>query len=183
MIIISLGSNVTSRWGSAASTVLEAFRQLEREGVSVIRRSSLYLTTPLGVENQPDFVNAAAVVETALPPIALLLVLKKIEAKAGRKPTRRWGPRTLDLDIIDYKTRIIGWPKNGSFSAKNKSHLVLPHPEAHCRPFVLQPIKEIAPHWHHPVFSQTAAHFLTKLRWAKAGRIVKIVNEMSQETE
>jgi 2-amino-4-hydroxy-6-hydroxymethyldihydropteridine diphosphokinase len=177
MIIISLGANVTSRWGNAAATLIEAFHQLEREGISVIRRSALYVTTPLGVANQPDFVNAAALVRTSLPPVALLLVLKKIEAKAGRKPTRRWGPRALDLDIIDYKKRIISGSKDGTFSPKNKSHLTLPHPEAHRRAFVLHPLKEIAPYWHHPVFGQPAAFFLARLKYTKAGSVVKTVNE------
>jgi 7,8-dihydro-6-hydroxymethylpterin-pyrophosphokinase len=104
-------------------------------------------------------------------------VLKKIEAKAGRKPTRRWGPRALDLDIVDYKTRIIRPPQDGVFSPKNKSDLILPHPEAHRRPFVLRPIGEIAPFWHHPVFGQTAAYFLNRLKRTKEGAIVKVVNE------
>jgi 2-amino-4-hydroxy-6-hydroxymethyldihydropteridine diphosphokinase len=177
MIIISLGANVTSRWGNSAATIIEAFHQLEREGISVIRRSALYVTTPLGVANQPDFVNAAVLVRTFLPPVALLLVLKKIEAKAGRKPTRRWGPRALDLDVIDYKSRIISGSKDGTFSPKNKSHLILPHPEAHRRAFVLHPLNEIAPYWHHPVFGQTAAFFLARLKHTKAGSVVKTVNE------
>jgi 2-amino-4-hydroxy-6-hydroxymethyldihydropteridine diphosphokinase len=177
MIIISLGSNVTSRWGSPASTILQAFRHLEREGIAVIRRSALYVTTPLGKIKQPDFVNAAAVVSTPKPPIALLLVLKKIEAKAGRKPARRWGPRALDLDIVDYKRRIIRRYQNGGFSSKNKSDLILPHAEAHRRPFVLRPVLEIAPHWHHPVFGLTAGELLRALPDAKDGAIVKVVRE------
>jgi 2-amino-4-hydroxy-6-hydroxymethyldihydropteridine diphosphokinase len=179
MIIISLGANVTSRWGNAAATVVEAFHQLEREGIAIIRRSALYVTTPFGVTDQPDFINAAALVRTSLPPIALLLVLKKIEAKAGRKPTRRWGPRALDLDIIDYKRRIISGSKDGTFSPKNKSHLILPHPEAHRRAFVLRPVNEIAPHWHHPVLGQTAGFFLAQLRYTKAGSILKTVHEVA----
>jgi 2-amino-4-hydroxy-6-hydroxymethyldihydropteridine diphosphokinase len=183
MIIISLGANMPSRWGDAASTILEAFRQLDYAGITVIRRSALYVTTPLGVTDQPDFVNAAAAVSAAIPPIALLSVLKKIEAKAGRKRTRRWGPRALDLDIIDYQRRIINWPKDEVFSLKHKSELVpkpelvLPHPQAHRRPFVLQPLSEVAPHWHHPVFGQTTAYFLTRLRSAKGGHIKKMLME------
>jgi 2-amino-4-hydroxy-6-hydroxymethyldihydropteridine diphosphokinase len=177
MIIISLGSNVTGRWGNPASTILQAFAHIECEGITVIRRSALYITTPLGEIEQPDFVNAAALVHTFKPPATLLSVLKKIETKAGRKPTRRWGPRALDLDIIDYKTRIIRRSQSGAFSAKNKSDLILPHPQAHRRPFVLRPIDEIAPHWHHPVFGETAAYFLRRLRNAKDGAIVKVVNE------
>jgi len=105
-------------------------------------------------------------------------VLKRIEAKAGRKPTRRWGPRTLDLDIVDYKTRIIRPSQDGVFSSKNKSDLILPHPEAHRRPFVLRPIAEIAPYWHHPVSGRTAAQLLSRLTGAKEGAIVKIVQEL-----
>jgi 2-amino-4-hydroxy-6-hydroxymethyldihydropteridine diphosphokinase len=177
MIIITLGSNVTGRWGNPATTILQAFAHIECAGIAVIRRSALYITTPLGEVEQPDFINAAALVRTSRPPATLLSVLKKIEAKAGRKPSRRWGPRALDLDIIDYQARIIRSSQNGAFSAKNKSDLILPHPEAHRRPFVLRPIDEIAPYWHHPVFGQTAAYFLRRLRSTKDGAIVKLVNE------
>jgi 2-amino-4-hydroxy-6-hydroxymethyldihydropteridine diphosphokinase len=167
-----------SQWGDAANTILEAFRQLDCVGINVIRRSALYITTPLGVTDQPDFVNAVAVVDTALPATALLSVLKRIEAKAGRKKqTQRWGPRALDLDIIDYKGRIIKSSKDETFSPKNKSQLVLPHPEAHRRPFVLRPLQEVAPHWHHPVFGQPTVHFLIRLKHAKEGQVLKIVNQ------
>jgi 2-amino-4-hydroxy-6-hydroxymethyldihydropteridine diphosphokinase len=179
MIIIALGTNVTSRWGDAASTILEAFRQLDCAGIKVTRRSNLFATRPLGVTDQPDFVNAAAAVDSAMPPTALLSVLKKIEAKAGRTPTRRWGPRALDLDIIDYKGRIIKWSKHESFLSKNKYEVVLPHPEAHRRVFVLRPLSEVAPNWHHPVLGQPTAHFLTSLKDAKEGQIIKIVKEIA----
>jgi 2-amino-4-hydroxy-6-hydroxymethyldihydropteridine diphosphokinase len=177
MVIISLGANVTSRWGDAASTILEAFRQLDCAGVTVIRRSALHVTTPFGVTDQPDFVNAAAAVYTARSPVALLSVLKGLEAKAGREPSRRWGPRALDLDIIDYKRRIVNWPKDEVFWFKHKPDLILPHPQAHRRAFVLQPLQEIAPYWHHPVFGQPTAYFLTRLRNAKEGRVLNIVND------
>jgi 2-amino-4-hydroxy-6-hydroxymethyldihydropteridine diphosphokinase len=177
MIIISLGANVTSRWGNAASTILEAFRQLDLAGITVIRRSALYVTKPFGVTDQPDFVNAAAVVFTAMPPAALLSVLKSLEAKAGRTPARRWGPRALDLDIIDYKGRIIKGSKHETFSPKNKFDLVLPHPQAHRRAFVLRPLNDVAPHWHHPVLGQPTAYFLTRLTLTEGGRILNIVNE------
>lgn len=180
MIIISLGANVPSRWGNAATTILEAFRQLEREGISVLRHSALYATAPVGVAGQPVFVNAAITAFAALSPTALLTVLKKIEAKAGRKRSRRWGPRALDLDIVDYKSRILNWPKSVAFARENKHHLVLPHPQIQFRPFVLQPILDIAPHWHHPVFGQTAAHYLARLKWAKSGKILEVVHGGSQ---
>jgi 2-amino-4-hydroxy-6-hydroxymethyldihydropteridine diphosphokinase len=180
MIIISLGANITSRWGDAASTIREALRQLDSAGIIVTCRSALYVTTPLGVTDQPDFVNAAAAVTAAIPPNALLSLLKKLEAKAGRKPSRRWGPRALDLDIIDYKRRIINWPKDEVFSPKNKPELILPHPQAHRRAFVLEPLSEVAPNWHHPVYGQPTAYFLTRLRFTKEGRVLKFVNEQTQ---
>jgi 2-amino-4-hydroxy-6-hydroxymethyldihydropteridine diphosphokinase len=177
MIIISLGANTTSHWGNPASTILEALRQLDHAGVTVIRRSALYATTPMGVINQPGFVNAAAIVYTSKSPIGLLSVLKSIEAKAGRQRRgRRWGPRELDLDVIDYKGRIIKWSKDEVLRFKHKLELRLPHPQAHRRPFVLKPLSEIAPFWHHPVFGQPTAYFLTRLGYAKEGRVLKIVN-------
>lgn len=177
MIIISLGANMSSRWGTAAETINEAFRQLDYAGVTVIRRSSLYATTPLGVINQPEFVNAAAIVRTAKSPTGLLSVLKSIEARAGRRlRPRRWGPRPLDLDVIDYKGRIIKWSKDGDISFKHKLDLRLPHPQAHRRPFVLKPLNEVSPTWHHPVLGQPTVYFLIRLRNAKEGQVLKIVH-------
>jgi 2-amino-4-hydroxy-6-hydroxymethyldihydropteridine diphosphokinase len=148
MIVIALGANL----GSPARNVTNALAELERRGVRIVACSRLFKTKPYGVTGQPDFINAVAVVETHRPPEALLRLLHMIERAAGRRRGRRWGPRTLDLDIIDYRGRVLATP-----------HLELPHPGIAARSFVLEPLAEIAPRWRHPVTRKTAAAMLKPL--------------------
>jgi 2-amino-4-hydroxy-6-hydroxymethyldihydropteridine diphosphokinase len=100
----------------------------------LLARSSLYRTKPVGYADQPDFVNACALVETSLAPRALLDGLLAIEQAHGRKRGIPNGPRTLDLDIVLYGDRVIDDPD-----------LKIPHPRAHERDFVLKPLREVWP--------------------------------------
>ena len=100
----------------------------------VLSRSSLYRTKPVGYANQPDFINACALVETHLAPRKLLDALLAIEKRHGRVREIPNGPRTLDLDIIAYGDQAIDEPG-----------LVIPHPRAHERAFVLDPLREVWP--------------------------------------
>lgn len=128
---IGLGSNIDD----PAAQVLCALAELSsRDDVTLLARSSLYRSAPVGYASQPDFVNAAALVSTALPPLELLAVLHAIEAAHGRRREFKNGPRSLDLDLLIYGEEI---------SASDG--LVLPHPAAHARAFVLEPLLEIAP--------------------------------------
>ena len=129
--VIALGSNLAepARQVRAALSALEAHPQIQIE-----KTSSLYLTAPVGYDNQPDFVNAVCSVRTSLDGVSLLAVLNRIEADFGRKRTFRNAPRTLDLDIIDFDGISSGDP-----------HLTLPHPRAHERSFVMKPLAEILP--------------------------------------
>jgi 2-amino-4-hydroxy-6-hydroxymethyldihydropteridine diphosphokinase len=115
--------------------VLAAFAALANLPESrVARCSSLYRTAPVGILSQPDFVNAVALLETTLPPEALLDALLDIEARFGRVRRERNGPRTLDLDLLLYDNIELDLPR-----------LTLPHPRLHLRAFVLLPLAEIAP--------------------------------------
>lgn len=128
---IGLGSNLDD----PAEQLLRAFGEIScTEGVVLLARSSLYRSAPVGFAAQPDFVNAAARVATTLSPRRLLAALHAIEAAHGRRRAFRNGPRSLDLDLLIYGEDI-------SASAD----LVLPHPAAHARAFVLEPLLEIAP--------------------------------------
>ena len=129
--VIALGSNLAepARQVRAALSVLEAHPQIQIE-----KTSSLYVTAPVGYDDQPDFVNAVCSVRTSLDGVSLLTVLNRIEADFGRERTFRNAPRTLDLDIIDF---------DGISS--NDPHLTLPHPRAHERSFVMKPLAEILP--------------------------------------
>ncbi len=128
---IGIGSNL----GDAAAQVTGAFAKLAELG-TVTARSSLYRSEPWGVLAQPPFVNAAALLETALAPRALLHALQRIEREAGRVPTSRWGPRVLDLDILAYDALRVDEPD-----------LVVPHPHLAERAFALVPLAEIDSRW------------------------------------
>jgi 2-amino-4-hydroxy-6-hydroxymethyldihydropteridine diphosphokinase len=153
MIIVAIGANVPGPWGTPAETVARVRLELDRGPVRVVRWATPIVTAPFGVTDQPDFVNGAAVVATVLPPRALLDHLHAIERRAGRFREVRWGPRTLDLDLVDY---------NGLKRAGPEGP-VLPHPGIAERDFVLKPIAEIASGWRHPETGLTAAEMLARL--------------------
>ena len=159
MILIGVGSNMPGPWGTPEATVGRVAAELDRGPVRVTRVSRSLRTTPFGVTDQPDFINAVLAVETDLAPTALLLDLQALERRAGRHRAIRWGPRTLDLDILDFRGLVLDDP----------SGLVLPHPGIAERPFVLVPIIEIAPEWRHPVNGLTAAEMLAKVALSQGG--------------
>ncbi len=130
-VVIAVGANL----GDPQRTVWRAFDALAGiPGVSSVRPSPLFRTEPVGGPEQEVYVNAVAVARTSLSPRALLAALHGIEAGAGRTRNVRWGPRTLDLDLIQY-----GHPGVGTEVLSADHDLQLPHPRAHERAFVLAP--------------------------------------------
>ncbi|MBV9457794.1 MAG: 2-amino-4-hydroxy-6-hydroxymethyldihydropteridine diphosphokinase [Bradyrhizobium sp.] len=132
-VLIALGGNV----GDVRATFKKATATIcGMAQAALLSRSSDYATPPWGEEDQPPFINACIEIDTALDPHALLFVLHKVEQKFGRDRAkeRRWGPRTLDLDMIAYDDMQI-----------DKVELTLPHPRLFERAFVLVPLAEIAP--------------------------------------
>jgi 2-amino-4-hydroxy-6-hydroxymethyldihydropteridine diphosphokinase len=128
---VALGANL----GDPAATVRAAFGALANLPESrVVHCSSLYRTAPVGIAEQPEFINAVAMLETTLAPEALLNALLEVEQRFGRIRAEKNGPRTLDLDLLLYDDQFIDQP-----------HLTLPHPRLHLRAFVLYPLAEIAP--------------------------------------
>ena len=153
MILVALGSNTPGPWGSPQQTVARAIDHLNRGGLRLVRASALVVSAPFGVTDQPPFVNAVAEIRTALGPGALLRKLHAIERQAGRRRTLRWGPRTLDLDLLDYDGRI----------SKPGEKPILPHPGIASRIFVLAPMQEIAPRWRHPLTKRPVSEMLRRL--------------------
>lgn len=153
MILVALGSNQNGPWGTPQESVAKALAMLDRDGMRLVAASRLLVSAPFGKINQPPFVNAVARIESHAPPQALMQKLHAIERQAGRRRIVRWGPRSLDLDLIDYH----GLVSHGG------SRLQLPHPGIAERIFVLKPIAEIAPTWKHPVSRRSAAMLLRRL--------------------
>lgn len=127
---LALGTNL----GDKLENLRSAVRLLRESGCKITGVSSLYSTKPVGVKDQPDFLNAVIRVETVYGPKALLGLCQSIELRLGRERTIRWGPRVIDVDILLYDDLVMDEPS-----------LTLPHPEMSKRAFVLAPLAEIDP--------------------------------------
>jgi 2-amino-4-hydroxy-6-hydroxymethyldihydropteridine diphosphokinase len=169
MILIGIGSNVEGPWGAPGDTVAEALRRLGQPPLRLLKASRLLVTSPFGVRDQPNFVNAVAAIETDLAPHELMRLLHDIELSADRRRSLRWGPRTLDLDLLDYDGLVL---EGSDRQAGPRGPLRLPHPGIAERPFVLGPIAEIAPGWRHPVLGLSARELLDRLPATGEGREV-----------
>lgn len=146
---IGVGANL----GDATSTcrgIPDLLSRMQR--TQVIRSSNLYRSAPVGGPPQPWYINCVLCIETSLSPQDLLAALQKLEVHHGRVRLLRDGPRPLDLDILFYGDQIVHAP-----------NLTIPHPRAHERSFVLQPMAELAPDFLHPVFQRTMRELLHDL--------------------
>ena len=150
---IALGSNLPSPFGTPADNLREALHRLAALG-TVKAVSSFHTTDPVGYFDQPEFVNAAALLETTLTPLELLHALLEIERAMGRdrKSAPPKGPRIIDLDLLLYDDVVL-----------TTSELTLPHPAMHQRRFVLAPLAEIAPMLLHPTLHATVGDLLAAL--------------------
>jgi 2-amino-4-hydroxy-6-hydroxymethyldihydropteridine diphosphokinase len=135
VVFLSLGSNMGEREVNLRSAV-----DMIGDVVRVVRVSSLYETAPVGVTEQPAFLNLALRGESDLEPEELLGALKRVEHEVGRRPTFRWGPRLIDVDILLYGQRVV-----------ESALLSIPHREMTRRAFVLVPLAEIAGDTVHPI--------------------------------
>jgi len=127
--VVELGANIGN-----PQEQMDLAISLLREATDVIAVSSYYTTKPVGGPEQPDYINAVCILESDLPALDLLSLLHGIEKSLGRERIEKWGPRTIDLDLIQY----------GGLLSK-ADELELPHPRAHERRFVLEPWHEIEP--------------------------------------
>ncbi|WP_312467757.1 2-amino-4-hydroxy-6-hydroxymethyldihydropteridine diphosphokinase [Pseudescherichia sp.] len=152
-VYIALGSNLASPL-SQVTAAIDALGAIPDSQIVAV--SSFYRTPPLGPQDQPDYLNAAVALETSLAPEALLDHTQRIELNQGRvRKAERWGPRTLDLDIMLFGDEIIATPR-----------LTVPHYDMKNRGFMLWPLFEIAPELHFPD-GETLASVLARLGAAK----------------
>ena len=151
-VYLGLGSNLGDRRG----LISDALRLLEDPRLKVTRVSGAYETEPLGFAGQPWFLNLVAEAETSLFPLQLLGRLQRVERQLGRARTVVNGPRTIDIDILFYGRSVVQAPR-----------LTVPHPRAHERRFVLEPLAELAPELVHPVLGMTVRELLANIKGQK----------------
>lgn len=149
--MIALGGNLTGDYGSSEALLEAALARFDQAGLPVLRRSGWWRSAAWPDPSQPEYRNAVAIVETRLEPRSVLHTLFSIEAEFNRERTARNAARTLDLDLIAHGRQVIDSPD-----------LILPHPRAHARLFVMGPLAEIAPDWRHPVLGATAAELAAR---------------------
>ncbi len=148
--IVALGANL----GKPRQQIEKAFSAINQlEGVRLKAISPLFQTKAVGLTDQADFINAVVLLHTILNPQQLLQALQKLELDFGRERTIRFGPRTLDLDIVDYNGLVV-----------NDQNLILPHPRAHERAFVMEPLARIVPNYQVGRHGKAAELAVTLLR-------------------
>ena len=160
-ILVGLGGNL----GSPVEAFARALEELAEKG-QVVAASRLWRTRPVG-PSQPDFLNAAAIIEWPAGPRSLLDRCREIEGAAGRKRIReeQWGPRNLDLDLLIAPAVVI-----------RGADLEIPHPQFHQRRFALEPAAEVAPRWIHPFVGLTIETLAERAREREPDAIVDVVD-------
>lgn len=152
-ILIGLGANLPSEAGPPAATLEAALARLASAGVLTLKRSRWFVSAPVPPSDQPWFVNGAASLATALDPAALLAALHRVEASFGRVRGVPNAARTLDLDLLAYGD-LVQSPPDGP---------ILPHPRLDQRAFVLLPLADIEPAWHHPASGRALGDLIRDL--------------------
>jgi 2-amino-4-hydroxy-6-hydroxymethyldihydropteridine diphosphokinase len=161
MILIALGSNLSSRAGDPPATLRAALAHLADNGATLVEVSHFYRTPAWPDPRDPEFVNAVACVTTELSPAELIARLHETETAFGRVRSERNAPRTLDLDILDYDGRVEDGPP------------MLPHPRIEARAFVLIPLRDVAPGWRHPASGKSIPELLAQIPEAERSAIVR----------
>ncbi len=182
-LFIALGANASIGGIPLEATLTSAIGRLSEAGVRLRRTSSLFRTPCFPPGAGPDFVNAVVEGDTGLPPESVLAGLHRLEADFGRTRQRRWGARTLDLDLVSHGTAVCpdaatfrhwaGLPADRQ-ATEAPDRLILPHPRLQDRAFVLVPMAQIAPGWRHPVTGLTVAAMLGALAPAARDEIVPL---------
>ena len=157
IVYLSLGSNLRLPSYRNAMKVIEALKKkIYKSGLRITKSSNYWLTYPIPFSNIPKFINCVVkcviVSKKANNAVILLEYLKSLEIEIGRKKKNSNISRLIDIDILDFKGKIIN------------EGLILPHPRMHCRKFVLNPMKKIAPNWKHPIYEKKIDFLITKIK-------------------
>tara|TARA_B110000263_G_C15261147_1_gene488893 strand:+ start:79 stop:594 length:516 start_codon:yes stop_codon:yes gene_type:complete len=169
MIILGIGSNLSSKFGDRFKNIELAVSFIESHDIKILKKSSFYETPSYPNKNNPKFINMIVSIKTNLKSLELMSLLLSIENKLGRLRGKKNDPRTCDLDIIDYNNEVLNFvfDNNNFFS---------PHKNLSNRNFVLYPLREILPLWKHPVTNESIDTLILKLPNKDKKSILKIKN-------
>ena len=152
-LIIAIGGNIKASDGTHPIDVgKKAIKLLENFLIFVEKKSCWYISDPIPISDQPKYFNSVIVARTSLNAFDVLNILHKIEKQLGRVRNKVNESRVIDLDLIDYSNNIL-----------KKNNLIIPHPRAHLRRFVMEPLAELEPNWTHPIIKINANQILKKL--------------------
>ena len=157
IVYLGLGSNLRlSSYRNTMKVIESLKKKIYKSGLRITKSSNYWLTYPIPFSNIPKFINCVVkckiVNKKANNPALLLEYLKSLEIEIGRKKKNNNISRLIDIDILDFKGKIIN------------EGLILPHPRMHCRKFVLKPMKKIAPNWRHPIYQKKIHFLITKIK-------------------
>ena len=163
MIYINIGSNLNSSRGGRLYNLKKSIELIKDKKINILKVSNIYETPSYPNEKNPKFLNICLALRSNKKPEVLIKIFKAIEKKLQRNRGLRNQPRTCDIDIIDYYGKII-----------NLKELILPHPRAHLRNFVLFPLKEISPDWIHPALNKKVEILIKKLNFKLRNEITRL---------
>ena len=167
MVILSLGSNLPSKYGDKFENLKYAISLLEDSDILLDKKSSFYETPSYPDKSKPKFANMVISVKTSLSPVNLMTIIIDIEKKLERIRRNKNDPRTCDIDIIDYKNQIINFKYNNL-------DFIVPHRKLIYRNFVLFPLQEILPAWKHPETNDNISFLIERLSDEDKKSILKI---------
>lgn len=181
--LVALGSNTSEDLIESLRIIKVAQNELNTKSIKIDQISRYYQTPAFPKGAGPDFVNCAAIGETSLSPEQLLTVFHDIETELGRKRVKRWGQRSVDIDLIFYENMVK--PDANTFKkwlnlpierqmAETPDQLLLPHPRVQDRAFVLIPLLDVAPNWRHPVLKKTVAEMCEAMPKDQRAEVVQI---------
>ena len=165
MILINIGSNLNSIHGNRLDNLKKTIDFIKKEKIEITKYSGVFETPSYPNSNSPKYLNICLSIISKNKPELLLKKFKNIEKKLYRIKNTRNQPRTCDIDLIDFNGEI--------FKTKN---LVIPHPRAHLRNFVLYPLREVCPNWKHPILNKKIDFLINKLN-------IKLRNEITRLKE
>ena len=170
MILLNVGSNLNSAKGDRLFNLKKTLELIKLENIKIIKISSVYETPSYPNKKNPKFLNIGLNIESDHSPFDLIKIFNRTEKKLQRIREIKNQPRTCDIDLIDYEGKIL-----------NSKELIIPHPRAHLRNFVLFPLKEMSPLWIHPILNKKIDFLIKKLSFKLRNEITRLKERVTIE--